>query len=365
MRVSRHVALSSALLLAIVSVDCAAQVSRIVFSRSGTNSETLFRINADGTGFMQLQPYTTNVYRGGAVFSPHGTYIAYTRTAATTTGHHGDIWLMTASGGSPRRLTIGSADHYGASWRPDGGMLAYIAEGTGGACLGIVRPDGTGQRNVFCPPGPSYIDYKPQWSRDGTRIFISASHTISGLEPPTYVNAYRVNPATGGATLLASSTEDSDNPRQFYFAPDGTHGLLASGYQDRPIDSVEFATDTFTPRATGYAPVYSHDGTRFAYTKIGFTDGAPFYSYHHVWVMNSDGSGDHEVTPAVVDNLEYVTDAWSNDDTRLLLDRTVYHPESPGSGTYVGTPAMRIFNVATSAFVTLPTGSGNSWYQSP
>src|SRR6478672_3417499 len=82
MRVSRHVALSSALLLAIVSVDCAAQVSRIAFSRSGTNSETLFRINADGTGFMQLQPYTTNVYRGGAVFSPHGTYIAYTRAAA-------------------------------------------------------------------------------------------------------------------------------------------------------------------------------------------------------------------------------------------------------------------------------------------
>lgn len=363
MRASRWPVFLVGLCLAAAALDCAAQASRIVFTRSGTNSSTLYRINADGSGLRQLLPFTSGVLRSDAAWSPSGASIAYVRTAVSTS--HGDIWLMSSTGGSPRRLTLGSADHYGPAWRPDGGMIAYIAKSSTGACVGIVRPDGTGQHNVFCPPGPAFVDYKPQWSRDGTRLFVSASRLGSGLEPPLFVNAYRVNPSTGGSTLLTAQSVDSGHPRQIFFAPDGTHGLLASGYSDTQIENVDFATDIVTPLTQGYAPVFSHDGSRFAYSKFGFTGSPTFYSFYHAWVMEADGSSEHEVTPALVDNLEYVSRAWSRDDRRLLLNRTVYMPESPGSGTYVGTPAMRIFNVTTSAFVSLPTGSADSWYQSP
>jgi Tol biopolymer transport system component len=356
-------------LLLLASATCAAQASRIVFERSilnsnGTlNSATLYRVNANGTGFMQLRPMTPGVYRAGGVWSPHGTYIVYVRGTTATT--HDDLYVMTATGANPRRITTGSADHFAPAWRPDGGWIAYIAQGATGACLGLVRPDGTGQHNVFCPPGPAFIDRAPLWSADGTRIFLSTSFIGSGLEPPLFVRAYRVNPATGASTLLIALTTDSFHTRQIFFAPGGTHGLLASGWSDEPIDAVDFATDMVTPLTTGYAPVYSHDGSRFAYTKFGFTGAPTFYSFHHVWVMAANGSSDHEVTPALVNELEYVAVDWSLDDTRLLVNRTVYAPIEPGSGLYVGTPAMRIFNVATSAFTTLPAGAAEDWYQSP
>ena len=361
----RRTALLAGLALLCASVTCAAQSSRITFERSVSNSDgslrssTIYRINADGSGFQQLAPMTSGVYRFTPTWSPHGTYIAY--VYATAPSVHEDLYLMTASGANRRRLTTGSADHSQPAWRPDGSSIAYIAEGTSGACLGIVRFDGSGQRNLFCPPGPAYIDNTPQWTSDGSRILISTGYRGPGLEPPYHSRAYSVNPGSGAATLLTEQT--FDDPRVLHFAPNGTHGLYDGGYNDGPIDDVDFATDVLTPRTTGHSPLYSHDGSRFAYTQRQF--GGSLGTWDHVFVMSADGGSDREVTPVMIDNLEYIAIDWSNDDTRLLLDRTVYAPISPGSGLYVGTPAMRIYNAATSAYSTLPSGAASDWYQGP
>ena len=366
---SRHriPTLLAGLALICASAMSSAQSSRIVFTRSTSNSDgtlrasTVYRVNANGTGFQQLAPMTSGVYRFGPTWSPHGTYIAY--VFGTGLHPHLDLYVMTATGANRRRLTIGSADHSQPAWRPDGSRIAYIAEGTLGACLGIVRFDGTGQHNLFCPPGPAYIDNTPRWTADGNRILISTGYYGQGLDPPYHSNAYSVNASTGAATLL--TTQTFDDPRSLFFAPSGTHGLYASGFASGPIDAVDFATDVLTPRTSGYAPLYSHDGSKFAYTQQQFGDAPDFGSWDHVFVMSDGGGSDHEVTPVMIDNLVYLAIDWSNDDARLLLDRTVFAPESPGSGTYVGTPAMRIFNATTSAYTTLPIGAASDWYQGP
>ena len=361
------VTLSAGLALLCASATCIAQSSRILFERSVSNSDgslassTVYRINADGSGFQQLAPMTSGVYRFGPTWSPHGTYIAYVFEQVPAT--HADVYVMAATGTGRRRLTLGSADHLQPVWRPDGSSIAYIAEGTSGACLGIVQFNGSGQHNLFCPPGPAYIDNTPQWTADGSHILISTGYQGPGLEPPYNSRAYSVNATTGAATLLTAQTFDAQ--RVLFFAPDGAQGLYGSGYANGPIDDVDFATDVLTPRTTGYAPLYSHDGSRFAYTQPLFGGAPDFGQWDHVFVMAADGSSDHEVTPVMIDNLEYVAIRWSGDDARLLLDRTVYAPISPGSGTYAGTPAMRIYNATTSAFTTLPTGGASDWYQGP
>jgi Tol biopolymer transport system component len=367
MHVLRPSVLFAGLTLLVASAICAAQGSRIVFQRTilngdGTlNAETLYRVNADGSGLLQLRPMTVGVYRTGGTWSPHGTYIAYVRGNTATL--HDDLYVMTASGANPRRITTGPANHFAPAWRPDGGLIAYIAQGPSGACLGLVRPDGSGQHNVFCPPGPANIDGAPQWSADGSRILLSTSFSGGSLEPRG-IRAYRVNPSTGAATLLTAQLMDDYRPRRIYFAPDGTHGLLASSYSDQPIEAVDFATDIPVPLTTGYAPVYSHDGSRFAYTKQGFTGAPTFDSFQHVWVMAANGSREHEVTPAILDGLEYVAVEWSLDDACLLINRTLYGPNA-GGDLYVDTQRMRIFNVATSALTALPAGAAEDWYQSP
>ena len=363
MHASRPSVLFAGLALVLASAVCAAQAGRIVFARTILNddgtldTETLYRVNADGTGLMQLRPMTVGVYRTGVTWSPHGTYIAFVRGDTATL--HDDLYVMTASGANPRRITSGPANHFAPAWRPDGGLIAYIAQGGRGACLGLVRPDGTGQHNVFCPPGPAYIDGAPQWSADGSRILLATSFS-GGAPGARNVRAYRVDPVTGAATLLTAQIMDDFRPRRIYFAPDGTHGLLASSYSDQPIEAVDFATDTLTPLTIGYAPVYSHDGRRFAYTREGSTGAPTFDSFHHVWVMAANGRREHEVTPAIVDGLEYVAVEWSRDDTCLLVNRTVYGPR-----LYVDTQRMRIFNVATGASTALPAGAAEDWYQSP
>lgn len=362
-----RIALLAGLALLGASAASSAQSSRILFERGVDNSDgslrssTVYRINANGSGFQQLAPMTSGVYRFSPTWSPHGTYIAYTYGVGPVL--HQDLYVMTATGTNRRRLTIGSANHVQPAWRPDGSSIAYIAEGATGSCLGIVRFDGSGQRNLFCPPGPGRVDNTPKWSADGARILISTGYSGHGLEPPYYSNAYSVNPGTGAATLLTSQV--FDDFRTLYFAPDGTHGLYDSGYNDGAIDDVDFGTDVLTPRAYGHAPLYSHDGSKFAYTQRVFVDTPDLVASDHVFVMAADGSSNHQVTTVMINDLEYIAARWSNDDTRLLLDRTVYAPSSPGSGTYVGTTAMRIYNATTSAFTTLPSGSASDWYQGP
>lgn len=349
-----------AVLLGVV-LPCAAQ-SRVTFGRSVLNpdgslrSSTIYRVNTDGTGFLQLGAMTTGVHRFDPQWSPSGNTILYSYIPSP--GASERLYRMNATGGARTRLTFGTADHRWARWRPDGGMIAYVAAGSSGSCLAVVRPDATGQRNIFCPPGPGWVDNIPMWSADGTRIFVSTGFFGPGLEPPYQSRAYSVNATTGAATLLTAQT--LDEPRIVYFHPSGTHGLYADPSGNEPIDAVDFATDVLVPRTVGFAPVWSRGGTRFAYSRTEFSG---LDQYAHVWIMAADGSTDVEVTPPIANNLEYTAVEFSRDATRLMTNRTIYSPISPGSGLYVGATAIRLFNVASGTWVNLPNGVASDWYQ--
>jgi Tol biopolymer transport system component len=342
--------LAGALLFA-AAIPCAAQ-GRVAFVRWTYNpddtlrSSTLYRVNADGTGFQQLAPATANVYRFDPQWSPSGNTIAYQYQAGP--GAMGQIWRMSATGTNRTRISSGTRNHEWPTWRPDGGMLLFVTHlyATGSHCLAIVRPDGTGQRNLFCPPAPTFIDYRPRWSADGSRIFVATNLRGSGLEPPYYSRAYSINASTGVATLLTSQTFEDE--RRLVINPAGTGGLYVDSSSD-DIDAVDFATDAVVPRAQGRNPVWSQGGTRFAYEKTTFTDTA---IYTHVWIMSADGSTDTEIPMPAADGVTWSPVEFSRDATRILTDR------------YNGsTVAMRLFNVGSGTWVTLPNGSANDWYQ--
>lgn len=70
---------------------------------------------------------------------------------------------MSASGGSARRLSYGSG-HYGDSvWSPRGDLIGFTRISGGQFSLGVMNPDGTGERIMtqgytvespsFCPNG--------------------------------------------------------------------------------------------------------------------------------------------------------------------------------------------------------------------
>jgi Tol biopolymer transport system component len=347
MRRSTFAIVAALFSLAIVE-PCAAQ-SRVAFLRwvyngdGSLNSSTLYRVNADGTGLMQLAPTSPNVYRFDPRWSPSGNTIVY---QSSTGSANPKLWRMTATGGSRTQITTGTSYHSLPSWRPDGGLIAFTTQATPGAsCLALVRPDGTGQRNLYCPtPSTVYFNARPVWSADGTRLFVSTWRRGTGLEPPYYMNAYSINVSTGTRTLLTSGM--FEDGYRLLINPAGTQGLLDDG---REISSINFATDAIVPRAEGTNPVWSQGGSRFAYQKTQFS-GTDMYT--HVWIMSADGTSDTEIPMPIADGLEYFPVEFSNDATRLLTDR------SNASGV-----AMRLFNVASGTWVSLPVGSANDWFQ--
>lgn len=337
-------------LVSAIAMPCAAQ-GRIAFVRGTYNADdtlrasTLYRVNADGSGFLQLAPMTAGTYRFDPQWSPSGNTLVY-QYRSSATGQD-QLWRMSATGSNRTRISFGTASHEWPVWRPDGGMIAFVSHSPtySSSCLAIVRPDGTGQRNLFCPAGPAYFDGRPRWSSDGTRLFASTSLRGSGLEPPYYSRAFRINAATGAATLLTAQTFEDET--RLVIHPSGTHGLYEGS--DGILYAVDFATDALVPRTRGFNPVWSAGGTRFAYSKDQVAGSA---LYTHVWVMSADGSTDTEIPMPVADGLGYYAVEFSRDARRLLTNRW-----------YTDDVAIRLFNAATGSYVSLPRGSASDWYQ--
>ncbi len=68
------------------------------------------------------------------------------------------VWILPASGGSPRRL--GDVVARDAAWSPDGRKIAYASASS----LYLVNPDGSGSRKLVSTPGSPH---GPRWSPDG------------------------------------------------------------------------------------------------------------------------------------------------------------------------------------------------------
>lgn len=110
-----------------------------------------------------------------------------------------------------------------------------------------------------------------------------------------------------------------------------------NGQPPSSLDSVDTATTTH------FHPVYSHDGSKIAYLKTGFTDaGDPDYCDKQLYVANADGSG----TPKQLTNFDYGSEClnvgnnkydsglnypvWSNDSEKIYMHYKVYDtPECP------------------------------------
>jgi Tol biopolymer transport system component len=138
--------------------------TEIVFSRTrGGRSSGLWVVGADGTGLRRLVDNAGN--EGSPEWSPDGLRIAYTTDAGTGN----DLYVVDRDGANVRRLTSGKAFETDPDWSPDGTTIAY-ARGTAGSLTSevwLMRASGGGQRRLT-------VGGEPSWSPDGSFLFLSA-----------------------------------------------------------------------------------------------------------------------------------------------------------------------------------------------
>jgi len=336
---------------------------KIVFSRNtfqtggALDQINLYRINTDATGFRQLTPTIPFRYRWTPRWSPLGTWIVYSQFT-TPTAFRYDIHVVNNAGDRHRKLTTGTGDYQFPSWSPKGNWIAFKStEVTGKTCVSVVRPDGTYQHRLFCPPTAVVQPLAPVWSKDGSCLYIAADYLDSNEFHR--ILAYRIH-VGGGKPVVLGDLGTASNDTLVYFTPGGARGLLASPEGDNGLDIVEFATGNRHSVSSGHAPVWSPDARHVAFSRVVFSQDGQ--TIDDAFVVNDDGTGEHALTSTTTPDVHYAPADWSPDSRSVLVNRTKF---VASGGGFV--PSIRMYIVDARTLARTPLANGFSgpggWYK--
>ena len=105
-------------------------------------------------------------------FSPDGTQIAF----ESDRGGSQQIYVMGAGGGGGQRISFGPGRYGSPVWSPRGDLIAFTRQHQGRFAIGVMRPDGTGERilaEAFHMEGPT-------WAPNGRMIMYFTESSGAG-----------------------------------------------------------------------------------------------------------------------------------------------------------------------------------------
>jgi len=330
-----------------------------VSSRLG-ELRTLWMLDLGNGQVRQLTTPAERTFDMSATWSPDGSTLVFDRgtTRPRTDARHVIETMTTDPAARPKALLHGIGDFSNPSWGP-GDRIAFIQKGAtrGAQCVSLADAQGRVRRMLFCPAAPIEL-MQPTWSVDGQRLFVAAGYPEGRLEPVWHALAYRIDVATGAATLLSDIVMDA--PLELAFSPDGTRGIY-SDIVANDMTLVDFRNGATTELPRGHAPKWSPDGRRIAYTGEVYEVGAEFRYYEPLYVINADGTRVRRITDSRVDNHAYTAAQWSKDNVHVLLNRRTFDDVSLTFPRF----GLRIVDVDTRALLSLPAGyaEAGGWYE--
>ncbi|MSP82812.1 MAG: Tol-Pal system protein TolB [Alphaproteobacteria bacterium] len=106
-------------------------------------------------------------------FAPDSSRIAFN----SDRGGSPQLYVMSASGANPQRISFGDGRYSTPVWSPRGDLIAFTKQHKGLFYIGVMRPDGSGERLLT----KSYLDEGPTWSPNGRVImFFRETPTSKG-----------------------------------------------------------------------------------------------------------------------------------------------------------------------------------------
>ena len=143
--------------------------------------------------------------------------VAWSSEGALAYVQGGHVWVLPSGGGEVINLTALRGGGSAPAWSPDGSMLAYTT-GSVGSDVYVIRPDGTGRRNLT--ESPSADERDPAWAPDGSRIIFSvqacadqggpqSERVCSGISELAFFDTKtgRIRPVVEAPAVFASDRE--------------------------------------------------------------------------------------------------------------------------------------------------------------
>jgi Tol biopolymer transport system component/DNA-binding winged helix-turn-helix (wHTH) protein len=148
---------------------------RLVYSEQSTAGEEIWRADladAGGPVLNNRRLINSQYWEENAQPSPDGARIVW------DSGRTGfaEIWMSSATGGSPLQLTHLEVHSGSPRWSPDGRWITFDYEIKGSGQIYVVDSEG---RNPHSITNGSYKNVVPSWSRDGKSIYFASNRTGS------------------------------------------------------------------------------------------------------------------------------------------------------------------------------------------
>ena len=113
---------------------------RVIFSLQRGGSSNLFEMDLRSKATTRLTD--TPVIDTAPSYSPDGSRICF----ESDRGGQQQIYVMAAGGGQAQRISFGDGAYSTPVWSPRGDYIAFTKQAQGRFAIGIMRPDGSGER---------------------------------------------------------------------------------------------------------------------------------------------------------------------------------------------------------------------------
>jgi len=127
----------------------------------------------------------------GPSYSPNGSQICF----ESDRGGHPQIYIMAATGGPAQRISFGEGTYSTPVWSPRGDYIAYTRQYEGKFAIGIMKPDGSGDRILtegfhnegptFAPNGRVIMFFRDEAGASGPSLFTVDISGRNELRVPT------------------------------------------------------------------------------------------------------------------------------------------------------------------------------------